>query len=276
MRYYVIDLSTLPKYEQSGKSVEDKPRKHLHRVLKNFELYYVNSGELWLKQGEERCVKQGEIILHAKGEQAGTRLAVSSFFWLHFEGNVEIYDNEEAARLSCAGKEKRIYFAEQFTLCSEDRLTVMLTELNHYFFEKKDGLVKDCLTGALLAELGAQYRQSVSPYTENKRFAEIIGWVSLHISENFSLAALAARFGYNGKYLSFLFRKFTGRTAKEYLTEKRVECAKRHLTGGTNSVKRVAYDVGYEDEYYFMRVFKARTGMTPSDYRKTFSACYYT
>ena len=276
MRYFVIDLGELPKYSRSGKSVEDKPRKHVRRVLRDFELFYVCSGELWLKQGEQRCVKQGEILLHAKGEQAGTRLAVSSFFWLHFEGRVEIYDSEEAARLSCEGQEKRIYFAEHFALCGEDRITVMLTELNHYFFEKNDGLVKDCLTGALLAELAAQYRQSVSPYTENKRFAELIGWISLHISENFSLAELAERFGYNAKYLSALFKKITGRTAKEYLTDKRIESAKRHLTGGSHSVKRIAYDVGFEDEYYFMRVFKARTGMTPSGYRKTFSACQYT
>ena len=152
---------------------------------------------------------------------------------------------------------------------NQDRLILMLTELNHYGFENNDDLVKECLTGALLAELACQYRQTFAPYAEDKRFAEILGWMSLHCAESFSLSELAERFSYNPKYLSALFRKFTGKTAKECLMERRIDLAKRLLQSGTDSIKQVAHGVGFSDEYYFMRVFKKQTGMSPKAYRNS-------
>ena len=277
MRYFAIGLETFPKYHFSGKSVNVEPMKHSRRTLRDFELFFVTDGTLWIEQGEEYGVQKGEVLMHAKGEeQAGTKYASNAFYWFHFDGEVEICETEERAREICEKNEKWIFFAETFALRNVDRVLFMLTELNHYRFEENDNLVKDCLTAALLSELANQYGQSFTPYAEDKRFAEIIGWLGLHATENVSLTEVAERFDYNPKYLSALFKKFTGGTAKEWLTNKRIALAKRLLTTGTESVKRVAFTVGFNDEYYFMRVFKKAVGMTPKKYRKAFCGCAYT
>lgn len=277
MRYFAINLERLPEYHMSGKSINEEPIKHHKRILRDFELFFVTDGELWMEQDENICVKNGEVLMHTKEQlQYGTKAARSVFYWFHFDGEVEIFQTEEAASEFCQKGEKWIFFAEHFAPKNVDRLILMLTELNHYNFEHKDRLVKEYLMGALLAELAAQYRQSFTPYAVDKRFAEILGWLSLHCNENFSLAELAERFSYNPKYLSVLFRKFTGMTAKEYLIQRRVNLAKRLLQSGTDSIKQVAHAVGFSDEYYFMRVFKKEVGMTPKSYRKTFCGCQYT
>ena len=202
--------------------------------------------------------------------------APCSFLWLHFDGEVEIFENESQAKEFCAQKEKWIFFAEHFLLPNPERLIVMLTQLNHYCFERERDLVKDHLTSALFAELSYQYQQTFSPYVEDKRFGEILGWLHLNFAKPFNLTFLANKFEYNPKYLSSLFKKFTGRTLKNYLTEQRINAAKQLLASGNESVKQVAYKVGFTDEYYFMRVFKAETGMTPKNYRKSFCGCTYT
>lgn len=277
MRYYAINLNTLPKYHFSGKSVNETPMKHIRRTLRDFELFFVTDGTLWIEQELEYGVQKEEVLMHAKGEeQAGTKYESNAFYWFHFDGEVVICETEEVAREICRKNEKWIFFAETFALRNLDRVLFMLTELNHYRFEESDNLVKDCLTAALLAELANQYGQSFAPYAEDRRFAEIIGWLGLHATESVSLTEVAERFDYNPKYLSALFKKFTGGTAKEWLTNKRIALAKRLLTTGTESVKGVAFSVGFNDEYYFMRVFKKAVGMTPKNYRKAFCGCAYT
>lgn len=277
MRYFAINLEKLPRYHMSGKAINDAPSKHCRRVLPDFELFFVTDGELWIEQRETACVKKGEVLLHVKNElQYGVKATRNVFYWFHFDGEVCVCETEEEARAICERGEKWIFFAERFSPKNEERLIVMLTELNHYGFESRDSLVQECLTGALLAELADQYRQTFAPYAEDKRFAEILGWVSLHYAEPFSLTELAERFSYNPKYLSALFKKFTGKTAKECLIERRINYAKKLLQSGTDSVKQVAHAAGFSDEYYFMRVFKKEVGMTPKNYRKTFCGCQYT
>ncbi len=276
MRYFAINLSSLPKYRFSGKSVNKEPMKHVRRVLADFEMFFVEDGEFWIKQNDVYGLKKGEVLFHAKGEeQCGTRFDCNSFYWFHFDGEVEICKSEEHARQICAREGKWIFFAEKFALQSADRITIMLTELNHYRFEGDSGLVKDHLSAALLAEIARQYSMSFSPFIENKRFSQVIGWLNKHISEEISIVSVAERFSYNPKYFTALFKRFTGRTAKEWITEKRISLAKRLLTNSVDGIKQVARLVGFSDEYYFMRVFKKETGMTPKNYRKVFCACAY-
>lgn len=276
MRYFAINLDSLLKYRYSGKSENKEPMKHVRRVLADFEMFFVEEGELWMKQKEIYGVKKGEVLFHAKGEeQCGVKLNSNVFYWFHFDGEVELYDTEEDARRACERGEKWIFFAEKFSLQNADRITIMLTELNHYRFESYSGLVKDYLASALLAEIAGQYSMAFSPFVENKRFSQVVGWLNKHITDDISVVSVAERFSYNPKYLTALFKKFTGRTAKEWITEKRISLAKRLLSNSTDSVKQIAHTVGFGDEYYFMRVFKQETGMTPKNYRKVFCACVY-
>ncbi|MBO5223764.1 MAG: helix-turn-helix transcriptional regulator [Clostridia bacterium] len=275
MRYFAINLGSLVKYCFSGKSVNKEPMRHTRRVLADFEMFFVEDGELWMKQDSVYGVKKGEVLFHAKGEeQCGTRLNSNSFYWFHFDGEVKICETEEQARQVCQKGEKWIFFAEKFALQNTDRITIMLTELNHYRFEGNSELVKDHLSSALLAELARQYLL-FSPFVVHTRISQVVGWLYKHITEDISVVSIAERFSYNPKYFTALFKKYTGRTVKEWIIEKRISFSKRLLTNSTDSIKQIAHTVGFSDEYYFMRVFKQATGMTPKSYRKTFCACLY-
>ena len=277
MRYFVFNLEKTPVYHVSGRHVDDVPRNHLQRTLLDYELFFVSEGELYIAQEKEFCVKKGEILLQNKGQwQGGTRDCVQSLYWVHFDGDITLCSTLAQAQALCEGKEKWIFFPEHFSLQNPDRVALMLSELNHYQFEQDDTLVKEFLLSALFAELAFQYAQNARPYVTDKRFSEIVGYLSVHIGEDVSVAELAERFSYNPKYLSSLFRKFTGLTVKEYITQQRMRIAKRLLVSGSAPIKQVAHEVGYADEYYFMRVFKTEVGMSPKTYRKTFCGCHYT
>jgi AraC-like DNA-binding protein len=227
--------------------------------------------------GQEFEVQSGQVIFIEKGVvHGGTKISKNAFFWLHFMCEVLSFETEQLAREHCINNEKWIFLPQCFSVKDIDRLTVMLGEINHYRFEVEKSLVRDYLTAAFIAELSFQYGESFSAYSEDKRFSEILGYVNLNISKNFSVSELAERFSYNTKYLSSLFKKFTGKTPVAYVMERKIEFAKRLLVSGNETVKAIAKEIGFDDEYYFMKVFKRYTNMTPKNFRNTFCACRYT
>ncbi|MEX1132981.1 MAG: AraC family transcriptional regulator [Flavobacteriales bacterium] len=68
-------------------------------------------------------------------------------------------------------------------------------------------------------------------------------------------------------YLSDLLKKETGMSAKDNINHFVVEKAKDLLLGEDDPISGVAYQLGFNYPHYFSRLFKARTGMTPNEYR---------
>jgi two-component system response regulator YesN len=68
-------------------------------------------------------------------------------------------------------------------------------------------------------------------------------------------------------YLSFLFKQVQGINLSDYLTEIRISEARRLLAETSLKTYEVALRSGYQDEKYFCRLFKKRTGLTPTEYR---------
>ena len=70
------------------------------------------------------------------------------------------------------------------------------------------------------------------------------------------------------------FKEATGMTLIDYLQNLRIEAAKRVLESGPTPVDEISVAVGYEDASFFRRLFKRRTGMTPSQYRRMFQPIF--
>lgn len=71
------------------------------------------------------------------------------------------------------------------------------------------------------------------------------------------------------KSLGKLSKKHFNRTLSELIQERLMMEAKRELYLTDKSVKEIAYALGFEDEYYFSRLFKKNTDTSPIQYRKT-------
>ena len=65
-----------------------------------------------------------------------------------------------------------------------------------------------------------------------------------------------------------LFREATGLSPLDYLLVLRLNHARQLMLQTGSSIGEVARAVGYEDQLYFSRIFKKRTGLSPSAYRR--------
>jgi len=83
-----------------------------------------------------------------------------------------------------------------------------------------------------------------------------------------TLEGVARMIQMSPQYLSKLFKEQTGSTFIDYLTDLRLEEAKRLMSLGQLSIKEICFKVGYTDPNYFSRVFKKRSGVNPTDFNK--------
>lgn len=97
---------------------------------------------------------------------------------------------------------------------------------------------------------------------------EIVRYVDNHYTEKILVTDVAQYFHMDLNYLGRLFKKKTGRNLKDYLTQKRLEKAKYLLDNTELKVYEISEASGYPDYFYFTRVFRRITGVTPSQWRE--------
>ena len=89
------------------------------------------------------------------------------------------------------------------------------------------------------------------------------------LSQDLTVANLAAKLYVTPNYLSRLFKKITGEGCNEYIVRKRIEKAKSLLETTTLKTGEIATIVGYHDMNYFSLAFKKHTGQSPTKYRNS-------
>jgi len=59
-----------------------------------------------------------------------------------------------------------------------------------------------------------------------------------------------------------------GLSPKEYILTNKMNLAKQLLYQTDLSIKEISVEIGYDDQLYFSRIFRKRTGYTPSEYKR--------
>lgn len=93
-------------------------------------------------------------------------------------------------------------------------------------------------------------------------------YVAEHYGEDLSLSSVAASSGLNPCYFSTIFKRHTKIGFSEYLNNVRINAAKKLLAESDLKVYQIAEACGYHDSYYFNRIFKKVTGLSPGDFRR--------
>jgi len=123
------------------------------------------------------------------------------------------------------------------------------------------------LLDRLLKRLEKKYPHRNLPATGSSELNAIIQHLNRNLVQKSNLAQLAQQFNISPNYICSLFSKHLGTTYSAYLTKIRMEQAARLLAGSDAPVKEVALKSGYEDYFYFCRVFREYHGTTPTQYR---------
>lgn len=114
------------------------------------------------------------------------------------------------------------------------------------------------------------YKESNEPVDKQQRIVkEVINIVRNNYNDpNLSLETLAERLNISKFYLCRIFRKQTGFSIKGFIKKVRFKNVIELLKNPAVPIKEIPYKVGYQDVYYFYKIFKKEFDMTPASFRK--------
>lgn len=122
-----------------------------------------------------------------------------------------------------------------------------------------------------LNSLDQQLQQVLIEQEDNNHLVtKAKNYIKQNYKKEITLDQLAEKLNVSYGYLSVLFKEKVGLSFSEYLNEVKITAAKQMLTESDCKIYTVAYEVGYNNPYYFSRVFKQKTGLTPRQYRKRY------
>ena len=101
----------------------------------------------------------------------------------------------------------------------------------------------------------------------SSKAGQAVLFIQRNYSRDLSVETIAEELGISGVYLIKIFKQETGKTVTEYLTEYRMEMAKKLILQRRWKIYDLAEQVGYHSAQYFSTVFKKYTGSTPQKYR---------
>lgn len=241
----------------------DRSRKN---GVSEYILLYCLDGEGWISINR-KIIKltpnTGFIIPENTAHKYGSSLnAPWSIYWVHFSGSY--------AETFCTRFSKTLNEAMKIAF-DQTRITLLHTIiqlLDNDFSNEKTELVHFKLIGFLSSLC---YSDVLEQNNAEDRINRSIIFMKENLSSVLTIYQLAAQAHYSVSRYSELFRQRTGYTPIQYFIRLKIHKSCEYLYFENMNIKEICKEVGFEDPYYFSRMFKKQIGMAPIEYRKTHS-----
>lgn len=239
------------------------------RILNEYQAIYIIRGKGFFESKNMQCtmVKEGSLIILFPGEWHRFKPDENvgwDEYWVGFQG--EIADNLI----------KNKFFNSKNALINigikEDILS-LITKIIEHTKEEKTGY-QPLVSGALLHLLGDIHTVVKQQQFTEENYLEITVnkariLLRQKIDEEVAMEDVAKELNVSYSWLRKMFKTYTGMALGQYLIQLKIERAKILLSNPSKTVKEIAYDLHFESCFYFSRLFKQKTGLSPEVFRNT-------
>ncbi len=294
--YYKITCSQFPQISLAGHVRITPPYVHTCRRPDEYILYFILDGEMFLEEKNDtetnsyHLVPGDFLILDPAFEHYGSKASDCTYYYIHFSCNdfsctqehlPDLKETLKALRFSSFSCESshanellylpKYYHMPQSAMihlknCLSATETAFLESLEghrlktsclflDFLIEASRSFTGDILSGSCLAASGS-----------SATIHRILNYFQDHYMEDISGDSISDIFQCNFDYINRKFKQTTGKTIFYYLNELRIMMAKQYLQSGYYTISEVADKTGFHDVYYFSKVFKKYTGISPGKY----------
>lgn len=295
-----IDTDHLPEIMSFGHVDYNKPWIHFQRITDEHILYIVISGNLYIKEStEEYSLSKGDMfILEPNVLHKGYKPSCCHYFYIHFKhpriwrvtdrSDEEVHMEMLKKRVSSfaneitsedAGMDSLCYIPKHYNLEKFEYYMQFLYDMDNDYFSKYEHykrLVSYKLM-ELLIRISIDYlneKTSLMTSALPKAYLkarDIMGFILTEYRRKITSKEIEEKFEISYDYINKMFRKSTGYTIANYINIIRIRKAKELIETTSLKYSDIAYFVGINDQYYFSKLFKKYTGMTPSQYSLFYS-----
>lgn len=184
-------------------------------------------------------------------------------YWCVWKGEIS---NTAAAKLNNY-KDNTIYRLEN---------DIDLSELFNFLIyqphrERRIPKIVNGFADILLSDCHIIQKSPHSPVKDAR--AKIIMDIQSYINSNYldtSVEKIAEHFHYNRKYITRIFHEYTGMTLCDFIREAKLHQAELYLLSTSVSVEEVAFKSGYSNYSSFIKAFKKKNGITPTEFKELY------
>lgn len=183
-----------------------------------------------------------------------------SIYWVHFKGNQAPLLYERYTQLPAQNGLHIAYAEERLT---QFNCLMDLLEADPGTMAIEQAYIK------LLGLLGSFiYPDSSTHNTETDAITQSVNFMKQQVKGTYPISHFAALANYSVSRYSELFRQRTGYAPMQYFIHLKVHKACQYLCFTKMNIKQICNEVGFDDPYYFSRIFKKTVGHSPLEYRK--------
>ncbi len=236
------------------------------RELQEFQLVYIARGRGVYEGREtgELPVESGTVLFHFPGQWHRYKpLEETGWeeFWVGFDGHFADYLMQQA----CFDPQKpliQLGFNAEFLDVFERLIEVV--RLEGPAFRQ----ISSCL---VIQILGLVYASALLGGKTNLRQEQVVEAIRFQMHENWdqnpNLAQLSAAQNVSYEWFRKAFKQVTSVSPGQYLLNLKIEKTSQLLRETTLTIGEIAGRAGFESEFYFSRIFKKKTGVSPSEFR---------
>ncbi|SEN50383.1 AraC-type DNA-binding protein [Amphibacillus marinus] len=214
-------------------------------------------GYIHLNNGSALKVKAGQLYCIPKTTSHRYYADTTnpwSILWMHFNCT-----HDQAVALPLSDQPISFPIEKQRTI--QNHFTELLHMCERYPHQHLQRVVSPFLF-FIFAEVA--YLPEREEHGQDHHFlAKAIQYMNIHLASPLSLEEIAAALGVSASYLSQVFKQQLNQSPMAYLTELKMERACKFLRMEQLKIYQVAAKVGFQDPYYFSRVFKKVIGLSP-------------
>lgn len=251
---YLTDIGFFPKARHHYREREEGTQEYI--------LLYCVEGEGCIQvENRKYCLHGQEVFCIPRNKRHkyyASEVKPWSIFWVHFKGeNTVHYPLEECQVVSLGSKH-----AENRIITLFDVLFRVLGcnyTLGNFIYISQ-------VLSLILAEI--YFREKVDEASkQNRHITATVRYMYKHLDENLSLEDLSRELELSKSYLNAVFKKYANRAPIDFFINLKMQEACKLLKSTDMYILEIAQSLGYDDPYYFSRIFKKMIGVSPREYR---------
>jgi AraC-like DNA-binding protein len=130
------------------------------------------------------------------------------------------------------------------------------------------------LLKSLLLVIEREIRKEISDnpkHNQNEYYLKFRNLLESNFKKGWSISKYAEELAISTKTLNTLLKSETGKTVSQLVNDRIILEAKRQLTHTNSLINQIAYDLGFQDPYYFLKYFKKHVKCSPTEFRNSIS-----
>lgn len=244
----------------------DMPHHHMRRQRSmDYLIFWVLSGRGWVEtEGKRFEAGGGDLFCLLKDrphEYGAYPRNPWDVVWVHFDGKLA-RGFAEAIR-GFGGP--RVKLGQDLELRARWLELVVFHQARGPHFQTRANTSLYALLGLIVHRL--QLRQTAKAAELPFDVHRVQTFIGEHLGETITLAMLAKKAKLSPSHFTRVFRKLFQVSPMQYVLQARAAKACELMTETSLPLKQIAAAVGYEDRYYFSRMFRKVMGVSPSGYR---------